>query len=77
MDSLIKTFDNLSKVVKLILCIPGVAIVWMVYRACRSFQKNNMIGVIIAIVLVFAGLPFMWLVDLICIILYDKVWWID
>ena len=77
MKSLIKTFDDLPLLIKLILCIPAVAIVWVVYRICRSLLKDNMVGVIIGIVLVVVGIPFMWLVDLICILLNGKVWWID
>ena len=74
---LIKAIDNLPKIVKLILCIPAIAIVWMIYRVCRSLQKNNMIGVILAVVLIFVGVPFMWLIDLVCILLKGNIWWID
>ena len=77
MKNLIKTFDDLPLLIKLILCIPAVAIVWMIYRICRSLLKENMTGVIIAIVLLIVGIPFMWLIDLICIFLNGKVWWID
>jgi len=77
MDSLIKAIDNLPKIVKLILCIPAIAIVWMIYRVCRSLQKQNWIGVILAVVLIFVGIPFMWLIDLVCILLKGNVWWID
>ena len=77
MDSLIKAIDTLPKIVKLILCIPAIAIVWMIYRVCRSLQKNNMIGVILAVVLIFVGVPFMWLIDLVCILLKGNIWWID
>ena len=77
MESLIKAIDNLPKILKLILCIPAIAIVWMIYRVCRSLQKQNMVGVIIAIVLIFVGIPFMWLIDLLCILFKGNVWWID
>lgn len=77
MDSLIKAIDNLPKIVKLILCIPAIAIIWMIYRVCRSLQKKNMLGVIIAVVLIFVGVPFMWLIDLVCILLKGNIWWID
>lgn len=76
MESLIKAIDNLPKLVKLILCLPAVAIIWEIYRLCLSFQKQNWVGVILAIVLICCA-PFMWLVDLICILLNGKIWWID
>ena len=77
MDSLIKTFDNLPQLIKLILCLPAIAIVWMFYRLCRSLAKQNWVGVILAIVLIFVGIPFMWLIDLVCVFLKGTVWWID
>jgi hypothetical protein len=77
MKSIIKTIDNLPKLIKLILAIPALDIIWMLYRICRSLDKNNMVGVILAIVLVFVGIPFMWLIDILCILFKDKVWWID
>ena len=77
MKSLIKSVDNLPWLIKLILCIPAVAIFWMIYRLCRSLDKGNMVGVVLAIVLIFVGIPFMWLVDLVCILLKGNIWWID
>jgi hypothetical protein len=77
MKSLIKAMDNLPLLIKLILCIPAVAIVWMIYRVCRGLDKNNLVGVVLAIVLVFVGIPFMWLIDLLCILVKGNVWWID
>ncbi len=77
MKQLIETIDNLPKIVKLILCIPAVAIVWWIYRICKSLDKNNMVGVVIAVILLVVGIPFMWLVDLICILVKDNIWWLD
>ena len=77
MKSLINTVDNLPMLFKLLLCIPVVAIFWMIYRIFRSLDKGNMIGVIIAVVLIFVGVPFAWLIDLVCLLVMGKVWWID
>ena len=77
MKSIIKTMDNLPKLIKLILAIPALDIIWVLYRLCRSLDKNNMIGVILGVVLIFVGIPFMWLIDILCILFKDKVWWID
>ena len=77
MKSLINAMDNLPKLIKLILCIPAVAIVWMIYRLCCSLDKGNVVGIVLAIVLLFVGIPFMWLIDLVCILLGGRVWWVD
>ena len=77
MKDLIKSIDNLPKLVKLILAIPALDIIWVVYRLLRSLVKENTLGIGVAIVLIFVGIPFMWLIDIICIALNDKVWWLD
>ena len=77
MKDLIKSIDNLPKLVKLILAIPALDIIWVVYRLLRSLVKENTLGIVVAIVLIFVGIPFMWLIDIICIALNDKVWWLD
>ncbi|MBO5970887.1 MAG: hypothetical protein J6S14_20620 [Clostridia bacterium] len=77
MDSLIKAIDNLPKIVKLIFCIPAIAIIWMIYRLCRSLAKKNIVGIVLAVVLLFVGIPFMWLIDLVCILFKGNIWWID
>ena len=74
MKDLIKAMDNLPWLVKLILCIPALDIVWTVYRLLRSLDAKNTLGIDISIIL-FVCAPFVWLIDLICVILKKQVWW--
>ena len=76
MKSLINAIDGLPKLVKLILCIPVLDIVWTIYRICKSVDKGNVVGIVLGVVLLFFA-PFVWLVDLICILLKGNVWWLD
>ena len=75
MKDLIKAMDNLSWVVKLILCIPVLDIVWNVYRLLRSIDASNVLGIVLSIVLIIIGAPIVWLIDLICVIVNKKIWW--
>ena len=75
MKDLIKSFDRLPYIVKLILCIPALQIVWGIYRVCRSLVKKNVLALIISILLIVPGAAFMWLFDLICVLFSKKVWW--
>jgi len=70
----IKFLDDLPWIVKLILCIPALDIVWTVYRLLRSLEAKNTVGIVVSIVLFFCA-PFVWLIDLICVILNKQVWW--
>ncbi len=75
LNELIRSFDNLPKIVKLILAIPALDIIWVIYRIIKSVNDNNMLGIILGVVLLFVGVPFLWLIDIICIIMKDTVWW--
>ena len=68
--------NDLPLIVKLILCIPALDLVWNVVRLARSLDKNNTLGIVLAIVLFFFA-PFVWLIDLICVIMKGNIWWID
>ena len=76
MKDFIKAMDKLPWILKLILCIPALEIVWGVYRVCKSLVKKNTLALIIAILLIVPGAAFMWVVDIICVILTGKIWWI-
>ena len=77
MKAIINALNKLPKILKIILAIPMLDIVWAVYRLRRSISKKNVLGTVLAAVLIIVGIPFLWLVDIICIVLNDKVWWID
>ena len=77
MKDIIKAVDNLPLIVKIIFALPGLAVVWAIYRLLRSLEKKNTLGIVLAIVLIFAGPTFFWVIDLICLLLNGKVWWID
>ena len=74
---MVAAFDNLPKWAKFILALPLLDIVWVVYRLLRSVEKQNVLGIVLAVLLIFIGIPFLWLVDIITIILQDRVYWID
>lgn len=77
MKDFIKTMDTLPWIVKMILCLPALDIVWNIVRLLKSYTKNNTVGLILALVLLIVGVPFMWLIDLACVFLNGKIWWID
>lgn len=76
MDAFVKAFDGLPKVAKIILAIPFLDILWVIYRLCKSVAEKNTLGIVLAIVLIIVGIPFLWLVDIITLIVCDKVLWL-
>lgn len=77
MKSFIKGMEGLALWIKIILALPVLDIVWNIYRLICSISKNNTIGIVLAVLLIIIGLPFMWLVDIICLLVTGKVLWID
>lgn len=72
MKDLIAQIDALPLIVKIILAIPALDIVWGIYRIVKAVDAKNTTGIIIGIVLLFV--PFMWLIDIVMIILKGNVW---
>ena len=77
MRDIIKAIDKLPFLAKLILALPGLGIFWAVYRLLRSLDRGNTVGIVLAVVLLFACPTFFWIVDVICLLLNGNVWWID
>ncbi|MGI6713654.1 MAG: hypothetical protein ACOX3K_01170 [Bacilli bacterium] len=77
MKKFIKWMDSASKLIKVILALPVLDIVWVIYRLVKSITKKSTLGVVLAILLIVIGLPWLWLVDIITILFADKVLWID
>lgn len=77
MKDLIKAIDNLPLLAKLILCLPGIAIIWGIYRLCRSIVKGDTLHIVLAIVFLIVNAFIFWIIDIICILMNNKVWWID
>lgn len=74
---MIKALDKLPKWAKIILALPVLDIIWNIYRLIKSVKKDNILGIVLAVVLIVIGIAFMWLVDIITIALNDRVLWID
>ncbi len=77
MNEFVNTMDNLPKLVKVLLAIPMLDIVWVVYRLVKSISKKNVLGIVLAALLLVIGIPFLWLIDMITIIASNKVLWLD
>jgi len=73
MKGIVKFFDGLPWIVKLILALPGIdGIAWGIYRIAKGLDKKDM-GILIAgIVWILVGWAILWIVDIVTIILNKK-----
>ncbi len=77
MKNFLKEMDNLPKLLKLILCLPALDIIWAVYRIIKGVTKESLVQLIIGILWIVPGAAFLWLVDMICLIFADKLYFTD
>ena len=75
MDSYIKWLEGQSKVVRIILCISILDIFWAVYRIGRAVVAKNWLHLILGIIWVFVGGSVAWILDLIWMIIFDRIFW--
>ena len=76
MKDFVKTLDDFPRIVKFILVLIGDLFA-NVYRLCRSIAKNNVLGIVLAVILLLTGgFLILWIIDLM-IVVKGTVWWID
>ena len=73
----LKWMDNNPKWLKIVLALPMLQIRWGVYRVIKAAKAKNILFTIIGILLIIPGAGFMWLLDLITLIIMDKILWIE
>lgn len=77
MKNFVDAMEKLPLWLKIVLALPALDIVWVIYRLAKSIDKNNTIGIVLAIVLIIIGIPFLWLIDIITLLISNYVLWID
>lgn len=72
MQDLIKQVNSLPLIVKVLLCIPAVEIFYGICRIINQATKQpiDALYLVLAILTVFPGAFFMWIVDLVCVLMY-------
>lgn len=76
MKKIIDTLEGLPWIVQLILVV-----LWGVYanllRLFKSIEAKNIIAIILAaILLACGGFVVLWVIDIVCVALGKKIWWI-
>ena len=72
MKDVIKSFDNLPWIAKLILCLPVLDLVWAIYRIIKGATEKKTVTLVAGILWIVPGSIICWVVDLICTICYKK-----
>lgn len=74
MKDVVKFFDGLPWILKLILALPGIdGIAWGIYRIAKGLDKKDMIMVLAGIIWLFVGFFIFWIIDMFTLITTRKV----
>ena len=76
MNSIVKSFDSLPKIIKFIFALPVLDIIWAIYRLIRSIAKKSVTATVLAVIMLVVCPILFWIVDMITILLFNKVLWI-
>lgn len=77
MKDLVKALEGLPYIVKVLLTI-FISIYSNLLRLFRSIAKSNVLGIVLAVILLLTGGFFiLWIIDVICVVLGKNIWWID
>lgn len=76
MNAIVKGFDSLPKLVKFIFALPVLDIIWAIYRLIRSIAKKSFLATLLSILMLVICPAIFWIVDMITIILFNKVLWV-
>lgn len=72
MKDYVKAFDNLPWLVKLLFCLPGLNLLWAIYRICKGASTKNTAMLVVGILWLFVGTTVLWIVDFVCTIIWKK-----
>ncbi len=67
--------EGLPAIVKLVLCIPVVDAVWSVWRLMKAIAVNDGARIVLALLLLVLGIPFIWVLDLVFVLLTGNGFW--
>ncbi len=73
MKDIIKAFDELPWILKIIFCLPALDIIWAIYRIIKGVATDDLVKIIVGIIWIPAGGAILWLVDLITMVAYKKL----
>ena len=69
MNDLLKKVEGLTLILKVILCIPCIDVFYGICRIVKGATKNDVVWLILGILTVFPGAFFMWILDLVWVLL--------
>ena len=72
MKDIVKAFDDMPWILKLVLCLPVLDIAWAVHRIVKGVQEKKTGTLVAGILWIIPGSVVCWLIDFVCTICFKK-----
>ena len=69
MKGMVKWFENAPVWLKVIFALPGLDIIWAIFRIVKGVVKGNFGLVIIGILWILLGWAILWIIDIVSILI--------
>jgi hypothetical protein len=74
MKDLVKAYDGLPFLIKLILALPGIdGIAYGIYRIAKGIDKKDNVMLLVGILWIVLGIFILWVIDLVSVLMYGRV----
>jgi len=68
----VEWMDDLPYIVKIIFCLPGVDLIWAIYRIVKGAEKNSVGLLVVGILWAVLGWSILWILDLVTTLVLGK-----
>ncbi|MBQ8425868.1 MAG: hypothetical protein IJX17_07650 [Clostridia bacterium] len=72
MKNFINSMDNLPWLVKILLCLPVLDLIWGIYRLIKGIDEKSVLKIIFGIVWIITGFAILWIIDIVCTIIFKR-----
>ena len=69
MKGMVKWFENAPVWLKIIFALPGLDIIWAIFRIVKGATKKDFALIIIGVLWIILGWALLWIVDIVSIII--------
>jgi len=69
----VKAVDGLPWILKLILALPGLDIIYGIYRLVKGVAKKDLVLTVVGILWIVLGWGILWIIDIVTVLLNKKI----
>ncbi len=71
--SFVKWMDSCPWWLKIIFALPGLDIIWAIYRIVKGCVKKNWLVLVAGILWIVLGWAILWIIDIVCVLIFKEI----